>query len=438
LSGLEVGLGSIVALLVLVYAGMHVSTVMMLVSFAGTWMLREDAFKAAQLLGIAASDAISDYEFGVIPLFVLMGLAVMTAGLGRDSYQVAHRLLRRVPGGLGHATVGGNALFAAVTGVSVASAVVFTRLAVPEMVRYGYDRRFAVGVVAGSSVLGMLIPPSVLMIIFGLLTQTSIGDLFIAGVLPGLLLAAAYSALILAWAKRAPWKFGRNAAAPERLGGVAVAAKLAPIVLLVAAVLGGIYAGAFTATEAGAVGATLGLAVAFARGALDRSSFWRLLVETGHVTASLLVLIIAANMYTRFLAVTGLPSAAAGWMGGANLGLWSLVAIYLCAILLLGTLMDSASILLITVPLVLPLFIALGVNLVWIGVVTVVAVEVGLLTPPFGMAAFVIKSVLEDQSISLHDIFAGAFPFACVMVLVVIAVLAFPWLATGLLRAPAG
>jgi C4-dicarboxylate transporter, DctM subunit len=429
-----IGIASVAVLVLLIWGGMHVSTVMMVVSFFGALAVRGDFHQASRMLGIAAFDSISDYEFGVIPLFVFMGLLVMVAGLGSDSYRVAHQLFRRIPGSLGHATVGGNAIFAAITGVSVASATVFTRLAVPEMLSRGYDKRFAVGVVAGSSVLGMLIPPSVLMILFGILTEASIGDLFIAGVVPGLLLAAAYGVMIWVRAARNPQRFGGTHPPATPMGPLELARRLAPVVLLIVAVLGGIYGGVFTATEAGGVGAFLALLVAFALRKLDLGSTRQLLVETGHVTASLVLLIVAANMYTRFIAMTGLPSLMAQWIGQADLGLWTLVACYLAVLLVLGTLMDSASIMLITIPLVLPAFVALQMDLVWIGIVTVIVVEIGLLTPPFGMAAFVVKSTLQDDSISLTDIFMGALPFAAVMLAVALAILAWPPLATGLLH----
>ncbi len=437
MSGVEIGLWSILALVLLVYSGMHVPVVMILVSFVGIWLIRDNPDIAGTMLAFAATDSIEAYVFGVIPLFVLMGLLVMIADLGRDSFAVANQLFRRVPGGLGIATVAANAIFAAITGVSVASATVFAQLAVPEMLRYGYNRRFAVGVVAGSSVLGMLIPPSVLFILYGLLTDTSVGDLFIAGVIPGLLLAIAYSVMILFWARRNPAAFGalvEQALAMPPMTAGQMLRLLGPIVLLIVLVLGGLYGGIFTATESGAVGAAGALAIALAKGRLSWQRLWKLLNETGHVTSSLILLIIAANIYSRMLTVSGLPTWIGDWIASMELGFAALLAVYLLIVLLLGTIMDSASILLIVIPLFLPVFKLLGADLVWIGVITVIVVEVGLLTPPFGMAVFIVKSSLEDKSITLNDVFMGSLPFALVMLLVAAAVVVFPVLATVFVR----
>jgi C4-dicarboxylate transporter, DctM subunit len=436
MTGVAVGLWSILFLVLLVYSGMHVPIVMIVVSFAGIWLIRDSIELAGTMLAFAATDSIEAYVFGVIPLFVLMGLLVMIADLGKDSFAVAHQAFHRLPGNQGISTVMANAIFAAITGVSVAAATVFSKLAVPEMVRYGYDKRFAVGVVAGSSVLGMLIPPSVLFIIYGLITNTSVGDLFLAGIIPGIVLAVAYAVMIVLWARRRPEMFGGGARAVvvRKLGRVQMAGMLLPIVLLIVLVLGGLYGGVFTATESGAVGALGALAIALAKRRLDAKGFWRLLTETGHVTASLILLIIAANVYSRMLTLSGLPNWVAQAIQEAGLGFGTLMAVYLVVLLVLGTLMDSASILLICVPLFLPVFQAFQADVVWLGVITVIMVEIGLLTPPFGMAVFIVKASLNDDSISLHDVFMGALPFAAVMLLVTLMVIAMPWMATAFIR----
>ena len=192
MSNIEIGLASLGVMIVLVYGGLWVPFALMLTSYVGVWIIKGSPLLAGKLLALAASETISSYFFGVVPLFVLMGYVVSVTGMGRDAFDVANQLFRRLRGGLGVGTVGANAIFAAITGISIASAAVFTRIAVPEMVRHGYTKRFSVGVVAGSSVLGMLIPPSLLLILYGLLTEQSVGDLFIAGVIPGLLLAAVF------------------------------------------------------------------------------------------------------------------------------------------------------------------------------------------------------------------------------------------------------
>jgi len=434
-----IGLASVAVMLVLIYAGMHVGIALSLLSFVGVWMIRGDATVAANLLALAASDAISDYVFGVVPLFVLMGLLVAVADIGKDSFEVANQIFRRVRGGLGIATVAANAVFAAITGISIASAAVFTKVAVPEMLRHGYSPRFAVGVVAGSSVLGMLIPPSLLLILYGVLTEKSVGDLFVAGIIPGIVLAIAYSVGILLMGRFTPGFVGgrivsdTEQAAP--LMSVAdMAVRMLPVVALVVLVLGGLYAGLFTPTEAGAVGAAGALVLAIIKRKLKGAALWQVLVETGRITASICFLIIAAQLYSRMLAVSGVTELLRALTVSTGLGFPGLLTIFVLVVLLLGTILDSSSIMLITIPLVLPALVSFNVDLIWFGIVTLLAVEIGLLTPPFGIAVFVIKATLGNSSpITLNDIFAGALPFAAIMLGVLLLVIAFPWLATALL-----
>lgn len=435
MTGIEIGFVSLGAIILLIYLGMHVAVALALTSFVGVWALKGSPLLASRLLALATYDSISSYIFGVVPLFVLMGLVVSAAGIGRDTFEVADSVFRRVKGGLGVATVGANAVFAAITGISIASAAVFTKVAVPEMIRYGYRPRFAVGVVAGSSVLGMLIPPSLLFILYGILTEQSVGDLFIAGIGPGLLLALTYAIAIVGTAFFFPRFIGGGPGTVDRAPDSRTDAlrKLGPIGLLVALVLGGIYGGVFTPTEAGAVGALGAILIAVAKRRLDSGTLWRVVVETGHVTASICFLIIAASMYMRMLSLTGLPEFLGGWIVEADLGVLGMVALYVAVVLVMGTILDSSSIMLVMVPLVMPVLAGYGVDLVWFGVITVLAVEIGLLTPPLGLSVYIIKSSLPDDSISLTDIFAGALPFALAMLVVLALVILFPSLSLGLL-----
>jgi len=434
MTGIEVGLFSVVAILVLIYAGMYVPVALGLVSFTAVWYLRGSLEAPTYLVTLAASNSLEDYIFGVIPLFVVMGLVVSHAGMGRDIYQVANQLLRKIRGGLGVATVAANAAFAAITGVSIASASVFTRVAVPEMMRFGYTPRFAVGVVAGSSVLGMLIPPSVMLIIYAIITEQSVAALFKAGIIPGIILALAYIIAIVVMATFFKKYVGGQekkdieAAALENFTGLQLLGKTAPLVILILLVLGGIYGGVFTPTEAGAVGALGALIVAILKRALDRKMLWDILVEAGHIVASILMLIVAATMYSRMLGISGLPNELGEWIAGANLGLYGILAIYVMVLIVLGTILDTTSIILIMVPLFLPVVVPYGVDLVWFGIITIVGAEIGLLTPPLGISCYVIKSTLHDDRITLYDIFAGAFPFAVIMLLVLILLIAFPQL----------
>ena len=439
----HIALISVVAMLTLIYIGLHVATTLALISFLGVWFIKGNATIAINLLWISAYDTVNNYVFAAIPLFVLMGFLVAAAGMGRDAYDIGQILLRRVKGGLGMATVLANAIFAAITGVSVASASIFSKLSVPEMLRHGYTVRFAVGTVAGSSVLGMLIPPSVLFIVYALITEQSVGDMFVAGVGPGLLLTAMYCTQIFIMAQWFPHTVyacrdaGAQSAAmdaEENADRGELLRKAGPITLLICLVLGGLYGGVFTPVEAGAVGAFLGLIFALVRRMLTWRGFWEVLLETGSVTATLLFLIVAASMYSRMLGLSGIPSDLATIFEGSGIGFYGLLTIYVIIVVILGCIIDSVSIMLIMVPLFLAALKAYQIDLVWFGVVTVIATEVGLLTPPFGLAVFVVHSTLARADITLKDIFIGALPFAVSMCVVTALVVMFPEIATFLVK----
>ena len=326
-----------------------------------------------------------------------------------------------------------NTAFAAITGVSIASASVFARVSVPEMVRFGYNPRFAVGVVAGSSVLGMLIPPSVMLIIYAIITELSVADMFKAGIVPGLILAGIYIVAIVSAAVFFPNYIGGQdhqsqafADSQQEMSGAEIARKIAPFVILILLVLGGIYGGLFTPTEAGAVGAMGALIISIVKRKLTRPVLWNVLSETGHIVASLLLLIIAATMYSRMLAISGLPNELGIWIASTDLSFVGILTIYVLLLIVMGTILDTTSIILIMVPLFLPVMAPYDINLIWFGIITIFGAEIGLLTPPLGISCYVIKTTLDDDSISLYDIFAGAFPFAVLMLLVLILLIAFP------------
>jgi C4-dicarboxylate transporter DctM subunit len=427
-----IGVLSLFAMVALIFTGLHIAVALLLLSFLGVFLIRGHVDPALAMLAQAASDTVQSHDFGVVPLFVLMGLLVSNAHLGADLFDVANRIFRKIAGGLGIATVFANAVFAGITGISIASAAVFTKVAVPEMLRCRYTPEFATGCVAGSSVLGMLIPPSLLMIVYAFLAERSVGEMFLAGVVPGLLLATLFSGGIYLMAKLKPSYVQQSAVsevlAPMNLSQATL--KLAPILAMMALVIGGIYAGLFTATEAGAVGALAALVIALFRGRLDRRVFWQVLIETGRITVSVLFLIIAANLYSRMLALSGLPQDIVSWMGEAQFGLAGFLAMYLLIVIFLGCFIDSVSIMLIVLPLLLPVAKGLNIDLVWFGVITVIAVEIGLLTPPFGLSVYTVRSTLADSRISLLTIFRGAAPFVAMMLLTLLLLILFP----GLIR----
>ena len=437
ISPFEIGLYSLGAIVVFVYLGFWVPFALMLSSYVGVWLIKDSSILAGKLLALAASETISSYFFGVVPLFVFMGNVVSATGMGEDAYDVANQAFRKIKGGLAIGTVGANAVFAAITGISIASAAVFTKIAVPHMIRFGYSPRFSVGVVAGSSVLGMLIPPSLLLILYGILTEQSIGDLFVAAIIPGILLASVFGlgifVLSFFWSSLVFNERQKKGSDIELMKFSEFFWKSFPLVFLIVVVLGGIYGGFFTPIEAGAIGSLGAVLVGLFKGRLTFKILWEVLVETGYITAAISFLIIAAQMYARMLALSGMPAEFGSFVVGSQLSIMTMIILYIVLVIIMGTILDSGSIMLILVPLMYPILVSLNIDLIWFGIVTVIAVEVGLLTPPLGISVFVIKSSLDDKSISLGDIFLGAAPFAVMMVVVLFLVITFPILTTALL-----
>lgn len=446
---LELG-GIVIILILLSQIGVTITIALYVISLVSFAVLRGDLSVSMKFMAQATADSIASYEFSIIPLFIFMGILVSSAGLGRDLYVFANLLFRRLNGSLAIATVWANAVFAAISGVSIASLAVFTNIAVPEMLRAGYNVKFSVGVVAGSSILGMLIPPSLLFIIYGTLTETSVGDLFIAGIVPGLVLALIYSIAIFVAAKFFPkvvyvqtnstlsglQAHDDNGLVTQRasLGLMQAAWNAFPIFILIFLILGGIYGGYMTATEAGAVGAFVALVVNFMRRKINVESFLDIAWETANITASICILIIAASFFSRVIAVAGLPEMLGQSVLEANLGLPALLGFYILVLLLLGMLSGAAAVILIAVPIFFPIFLQFPeVDLIWLGVITVFAVEIGMITPPVGVAIFVIKTCLSDDKITLGDIFKGAAPYTIILLFVLLLLILVPELSLVLL-----
>ena len=426
-----IGAMAIAAVLLFIAGGMPIAIALLTVGFTGLGLLKRDFGIAADTLSLAAQGTISEYVFATVPLFVLMGLFVSVSEIGRDSFKAAQRVFGRILGGLGIATVAANAVFAAMTGISIASAAIFSKIAVPEMVARGYTAKFAVGLTAGSSVLGMLIPPSLLLIVYGVIAEVSIGALFLAAIVPGILLAAAFAAAVLVMARFWPGFVGQvSPVESSGAGGGRFDSMRAvlPVAGLIVLVLGGIYGGIFTPTEAGAAGALAALCIAVARRRLTWPGLWEVMRETGQITVTVLFLIISASTFSRMLALTGLPGEMAAYLAGLGLGLTGFLAGYLLLLIALGMVLDSTSILLILLPLALPVVSELGGHPVWFGVVTVIGVEIGLMTPPLGLSVYVIQSSLDDDRIGLGTIFAGSFPFVVITFAVTVLLMAFPGL----------
>lgn len=435
MTDVQIALTMVGFMVALVVIGVDIGIALLSLSFLGVWWIKDNYSIAEKLVSMAAYSGIQEYVFATIPLFVLMGMLIAVSDVGKDTFDVFGWALRRIAGGLGMATVAANTVFAAVTGVSLASASVFTKVAVPEMLRHGYSPAFAVGTVAGSSILGMLIPPSVLLIMYGVIAEQSIGKLFIAGIVPGLLMAIAFCLVIFVISVFFKGFAGtmrpEGAHADARMTPAEAAIKFVPIATLVLVMLGGLYAGVFTPTEAGAVGAFGALILALAKGRLNLVRMWKCLLETGYVSVAILFLLITAAMYSRMITLAGMPE----WLGGMLQGHGpnAFLGGYIAVLLLLGMILDSTSILLILTPLAVPIARTFGMDLIWFGLITVIVVEIGLLTPPLGLSAFAVKASLSDDRIRLSTVFAGCMPFVGAMLAVTVLLIVFPKLVTILL-----
>ena len=424
-----VGAIAIGLMFVLIYLGLPVAYALMAAAAFGIAIIKNNVGVSAETLGLIATGAIGEYVFAAVPLFVLLGVIVGAANIGRDALQSVHWALGRLVGGLATSTVFANAVFAAITGISIASAAIFSRIAVPPLIEQGYQARFAVGLVAGSSVLGMLIPPSLLLIIYGLVAEVSINALFTAAIIPGIILTLAFVVFVTIVATIKPTfavqKTFTSHSAPL-IGAREALLKSIPIGILILVTLGGIYGGVFTPTEAGAVGSMAALILSLIMKRLRLIELLKLFVEAAQSSASILSLILGASAFAIMLTLSGIPNALGVWIADAGMGLMAYTLVYLLVLIVLGTVLDSTSILLVMLPLALPTVVGLNGDLIWFGIVTVIGVEIGLLTPPLGLSVFTIKSALDNQDISLTDIFAGAFPFVLIMLTVSVLLIAMP------------
>jgi C4-dicarboxylate transporter, DctM subunit len=417
-----------------IISGVHIGIVLLCLGLLGTWAATGDFMISLTLLGTGPFYALFSYEIVVIPLFILMGLFVTISGASEDLYKAFNLAFRKIPGGLAIATVASNAIFAAITGVSIASAAVFSKIALPEMRKLGYDHRFTLGTIAGSSVLGFLIPPSVLLIVYGIFARESIGKLFMAGVIPGLLLSVVYSLGIIAMVKFRPALAGGKVIEHEKISGVEIISSLLNTwgaMGLVVLVLGGIYGGFLTPTEAGAIGAIGAFILATIKKNISKQSLTYALHEAGLITASFFLLFIGAQMYSRMLAVTGLVSMITDAMVALPLSPLIILILIFIVYIILGAFIDSISIMILTLPIMIPVVQAFGFDLIWFGIVSTIAVEMGLLTPPFGMVIFVMKSTIGKE-VAIEDIFMGIVPFLLMMILTLAILVAFPVLCTWL------
>lgn len=423
-------------LLVLVALGTHIAVALGLASAVGIYLVTGNMQVVAKMLGSTAYESLRDYVFAVIPLFMLMGEFIGRSGAVTDVYRGLNRALKRLPGRLAIATVLGNALFSFVTGVSIASAAAFSRIAYPEMKRFGYHKGFALGAVAGSSCLGMLIPPSVLMIVWGILTEKSIGQIFLAGVVPGLLLTALFVAYIFLSALFRPGLVGGNldSKAQESTDDISffqLALSAGGILAVIVTVLGGIWFGLFTPTEGAGAGALIGLLLGIAKGMRYKDIIDSIL-SVGRTSAPILLLLVAASLYARTLAMTGVSSAIQDLFLGAGLTPFLIIAIMVLVWFLLGMVIDSISIMLLTVPIFAPIAEALGYDPIAFAIIGILAIEAGLLTPPFGLLVYTVKAAMQDEdpNVSLVEIFWSCTPYWAIILVTMTLIILFPKIAT--------
>ena len=439
----------VVSLVGLVAIGVHIAIALGITSALGIWLVTGAdwyAFGTVQtMLAATAYEAIRAYVFAVIPLFMLMGEFIGKSGTVTDVYRGINRLLRKIPGRLAIATVVGNALFSFVTGVSIASAAAFSRIAYPEMKRFGYHRGFALGSIAGSSCLGMLIPPSVLMIVWGILTEQSIGQLFAAGIFPGLLLAFLFIVYIFGFALLRPAAVGigsgieetagKSGSDDEEVSTLQFLVSLVGIILVIVAVLGGIWFGIFTPTEGAGAGALIGLALGIIKGMRFREIINSIL-SVGRTSAPILLLLVTAALYSRTLAMTGLANAIEGVFLGSGMAPWMIVGVMVLIWFALGMIIDSISIMLLTAAIFAPIAVKLGYDPIAFAIIAIIAIEAGLLTPPFGLLVYTVKAAIssEGEDVPVLEIFKSSTPYWIIMLVGMVLIINFPEIATYLPR----
>ena len=384
---------------------------------------------ALKIVGHTTMRTVTDWNFAVIPLFLLMGAFATTSGMSRELFRGANAFLGHLRGGLGIATIAACGGFAAICGSSVATAATFSKVAYPEMRRYGYPQSFATGVIAAGGTLGIMIPPSTVFAVYGLITEQDVGKLFIAGIIPGILAVFMYMATITIISMVKP----QFLPAGERANWAERRAALRDIwatLLLFVFVIGGIYGGLFTATEAAGMGAGGAFIIGVARGRLSLIDIKRSLLETTRTTAAVFTILIGALLFGYFLTITQTPQKLTMFLTDLGIGRYGVLMLIMLMYLLLGCLMDALAMIILTIPIIFPVIKALGFDPIWFGVLIVMTVELGLIHPPVGMNIFVIKSVVDDVKIS--TIFYGVLPFIVTDLLRLAILIAFPILALWL------
>jgi len=419
------GLVGLSALFILLALRMPVALAMALVGVVGFGIMNGWG-PAVSMLADEAFVISNNYELIVIPLFILMGNFASTSGMSRDLYNAAYAWFGHWRGGLASATIAACAGFAALSGSSVASAVTMGRVSLPEMKRFDYDSKLATGCIAAGGTLGILIPPSTGFIIYAILTEESIGRLFLAGVFPGILLAVLFMITIYIQTRINP-KLGPAGPRSPMRDKVKTLSQATAMVFIVVVTIGGIYGGVFTPTEAAAVGAMLSFLLTLVRRRLVCSNLSDILLQTIRTTGLVFLILIGAHVFNPFLALTHIPDDLASLLIGADLSPHLVMLILMAAYIVLGSFLEGFAMLVLTLPIVHPMIIELGFDPIWFGVLIVIIIEIGLITPPVGVNVFVVKGIAGD--VPLRDIFAGVIPFWFAMMACILILMAFPEIA---------
>ena len=423
-----IAVAGFVTLFILMLLRVPVGMAMGLVGVVGYSMIAGSG-PALKLVGQTSMRTVTDYTFGVIPMFMLMGAFVSVSGVSKELFRAANACVGHLRGGLGMATVMACGGFAAICGSSVATAATFSTVAYPEMRRYGYPQSFSTGVIAAGGTLGAMLPPSTVLAVYAVITQQDIGKLFMAGVLPGLLAMAMYMLTIAAIVFVRPKMLPAGNPRPwgERLAALK---DVWPSLVLFAFVIGGLYGGLFTPTEAGGMGAGGAFLLGLARRKLDRAGIRSALLQATRTAAAVFTVLIGALLFGYFLTITQTPQKLTAFVTGLGLNRYTVLALIMLMYLVLGCLMDAMAMIILTVPIIFPVITQLGFDPIWFGVIIVMTVELGLIHPPVGMNVFVIKSVVKD--VTFASIFKGVIPFIVADMIRLVILIAFPIIALWL------
>lgn len=427
---MNAALWGFLAVFLLAFAGVPLAFSMLLVG-AGGYALLRGLDPALFMVGQVVIDASTNYGMSVLPMFILMGLFVHKADISGELYDAANAWLGHFKGGLAHATVVACGLFAAISGSSIATAATMTKVAMPPMRRLGYHDRLSTGVIASGGVLGVLIPPSVPLVIFGLLTETDIRKLFIATIIPGILLLALFIAAVWITMILNPSLGPRGERVPLKQRFIALSGVWSTL-LLFAFVMGGLYGGIFTATECAGMGATGALLIAVARRKINWSGIMSCLQETAGTTAMIFAIVFGALVFANFITLSGLTAQLVEWIKGSGFSVTGVLMAMVLIYLVLGALMEAMGLLLLTAPIFTAIAVEMGLNPVWFGIFVVMMIEIGMLTPPVGMNVFTVKSLLPD--VKLSTIFRGVMPFVIANLVAVALLIAWPEIALMALR----